>query len=240
MRFVQQRHRRARPSAPPGAAEGLPVRPVSVRFLLAELPEDCDDPHFECAATTRWRGVLDFDPSWVLAQSRRGQPPDPLHSSPTPLGGGPAPAKRPMRWRAFGGIRPPSHRGSTAGPEASDPDADRVAQAALLHGLGRWALAAVDPEGMVRWFALEDAHERRGLELREWGVELNCLGTTLAQRWGCDPLVADATWLHDVGSESDLPGVTTRCAWVGFERLIASRKRLPGLCTPPKPAGRQS
>ncbi len=197
--------------------EGLPVRPVSVRFLLAELPEDCDDPHFECAATTRWRGVLDFDPSWVLAHSRRGQSPDPLRFiADTPWwGAGTREATDELvrLWRHSVAVALAARR---LAREANDPDADRVARAGLLHGLGRWAVAALDPEGMARWFAVEDAHERRAFELREWGVELNCLGHTLAQRWGCDPLVADANWLHDVGSESELPSVNDplRLDWI--------------------------
>ena len=42
--------------------------------------------------------------------------------------------------------------------EAGDPDADRVARAGLLHGIGRWAVAAVDPEWLVSW--LEEADPR--------------------------------------------------------------------------------
>ena len=80
--------------------------------------------------------------------------------------------------------------------EADDPESERVARAGLLHGLGLWAVAAVDPDWLASWLAEADPRRRREAERLALGTDLTSLGRTLAERWGCDPLVADAAWLH--------------------------------------------
>jgi signal transduction histidine kinase len=80
--------------------------------------------------------------------------------------------------------------------DAEDRDPDRVARAGLLHNLGLWAAAAVDPEWLVRWLADESASLRHRRERVDLGLERRELGRRLAERWGCDRLVVDAAWLH--------------------------------------------
>ena len=94
---------------------------------------------------------------------------------------------------AFGGRR---DRGPRTGREADDPDPDAIAAAGQLSSLGCWAVAAVEPEWLVAWWGLEDPHRRRELESDDLGMDLGELGRPLAERWGCDPLVVDAAWLH--------------------------------------------
>ncbi len=219
MRSVQQRTpRHPRSSRRLSRAEGLPARPATARYLLAALPEESDEPRFEFSATTRWRAVLDFDPSWALAESRLGRSPDPLQFIadqpwwPTTSREGVEALSR--LWRHSAAVALAARR---LAREANDPDPEAVARAGMLHGLGRWAIAALDPEWLARWFALEDVQERRALEVRELGVELHCLGRTLSERWGCEPLIADAAWLHDLAVPVDVPTVAEP-ARVGFIR----------------------
>ena len=86
--------------------------------------------------------------------------------------------------------------------EADDPDPEAIATAGLLCSLGCWAVAAVEPEWLPAWWSLEDPHRRRRKEHDDLGMDLGELGRRLAERWGCDPLVVDAAWLHaDHGGE---------------------------------------
>ena len=80
--------------------------------------------------------------------------------------------------------------------DAGDPDPDVIAEAGQLCGLGCWAVAAVEPEWLVAWWRLEGPHRRRQKEHDDLGTDLADLGRRLAERWGCDPLVVDAAWLH--------------------------------------------
>ena len=80
--------------------------------------------------------------------------------------------------------------------ECGDPDPEQVARAGLLHGLGRWAVAAVDPQWLADWFAEAEPQRRLDFERTTLETEVASLGRVLAERWGCDPLVVDAAWLH--------------------------------------------
>ena len=181
-----------------GRLEGLPLRPASARFFLSEIPEDSDDLRRELSKTVRWRAMTELEPAWGLAIARQGVAPDPLILLadrpwwPTTSREGVDALSR--LWRHSLAVSLAAHR---LAREANDPDPDRVARAGFLHGLGRWAVAAIDPEWLARWDSTEAPEARRALELRDLGAELSSLGRTLAERWECDPLVADATWLYD-------------------------------------------
>jgi signal transduction histidine kinase len=81
--------------------------------------------------------------------------------------------------------------------DRGDRDPDQLVRAGLLHGLGRWAAAAVDPDWFARWLNENDREARRRLELADLGTDLADLGRRLAERWGCDALIVDSAWLHD-------------------------------------------
>ena len=91
--------------------------------------------------------------------------------------------------------------------EAGDPDPEAVARAGQLCGLGWWAVAAVDPEWLVSWWRQDDPRRRERMERADLGSDLDDLGRRLAERWGCDPLVVDAAWLH-----ADRDGTLNRAA----------------------------
>ena len=79
--------------------------------------------------------------------------------------------------------------------EAGDPDPEAVARAGRLCSLGCWAVAAVDPDGCLAGGA-RTTRLRERMEQDDLGSDLGDLGRRLAERWGCDPLVVDAAWLH--------------------------------------------
>jgi signal transduction histidine kinase len=146
------------------------------------------------------RSLSDVDPGWVLAE----------HTSPRPFDLLGLVADRPW-WQAgalSGQATEPFQRlwrHSVAvsfavralAREAGDPSPDQLVRAGLLHGLGRWAVAAVDPQWIVHWLGEKDPQLRRRQERADLGSELSDLGRRLAQRWGCESLVVDAAWLHD-------------------------------------------
>jgi signal transduction histidine kinase len=176
---------------------GLPLRPGTARFVLAEVPEDLvESPPSDLAGMTRWRAVVDFDPGWAVAGAIDSGMAEPLRLvadrpwwPSTSRAGSDALSRL---WRHAAAVALAARR---LAREANDPEPDRVARAGLLHSLGLWAISALDPEWLARWFAITELQERRDLELRELGMESGALGRMLAERWGCDPLVADAAWL---------------------------------------------
>ncbi|WP_165252674.1 ATP-binding protein [Paludisphaera soli] len=176
----------------------LPVRPQSVRAVMAALaaePEGDD----EAAVDRASRALLDVDPGWQLAESspaRRGRVLARAADSawwPSTLAVGPAAEALQRLWR---------HAAATAlacrnlAREHDDRDPAGLIRAGLLHGLGRWAVAAVDPDWLARWMAEPDRDARRRREAVDLGADLRDVGRRIAERWGCEPLVVDAAWLH--------------------------------------------
>jgi signal transduction histidine kinase len=188
------------------------LRPATARFVIAESPDEPDDGRFDLAETTRWRSVTDLDPGWVLSRSREAGPVDP-HSLVADRPWWPATSRDGADalvhlWRHSVAV---SLAAGRLAREAGDPDPDRIARAGLLRGLGCWVVAALDPDWLARWLSARDPGDRRAIELRDLGCESDDLGRDLAERWGCDPLIADAAWLHsdpDQGLEhaADEPG----------------------------------
>ena len=104
-----------------------------------------------------------------------------------------------------------------------------------MHGLGRWAVAAIDPQWLADWLAEPVVARRREIERRTLGTELTSLGRVLAERWGCDPLVVDAAWLHD-GHDRALNGCASdpkRLALI--QEAFAWAERTPWALDTPEP-----
>ena len=206
-------------------SDALPMRPASARQVLAGFLED--DPSSSLEAATLPPSTA-TDPAWALEVSRSGgKPLDPLSTL----------ARH--RWWTLSSTSVPTAevlgrlwRHSTAvafaarrlAREAGDADPEAVARAGLLHALGLWVLAAASPETLVAWYEATDPGKRRNLERHWLGVDASSLGRTLAVRWGCEPLVVDAAWLHaDLGADlngcSDQP---TRLALIQQAYAMAS------------------
>jgi signal transduction histidine kinase len=176
--------------------DGLPLRPTSVRFLLGALPED-EDPALEPPDIPRSQLITEIDPGWALAQCAQGAAFDPLLVVAerrwwSDLG--PAAAEALLHhWRHSVAVCQAARR---LAREAGDPDPDQVARAGLLHGLGRWAAAAIDVQWLLDWIARDDPQRRLTFERETLGTEAASLGRLLAERWGCESLLVDAAWLH--------------------------------------------
>lgn len=179
--------------------DGLPLRPTTVRLLLGNVPEGTGLPSPELLASPRFRAGSELDPGWVLAEAHPGASFRPLElvetSSWWSIRSGAATDALHRLWRHAVAVSQAAQR---LARERGDGEAGvtRLARAGLLHGLGSWALAALEPEWLVEWFSVPDRRERRSLEVRHLGMEVPSIGRYLAERWGCDPLVADAAWLH--------------------------------------------
>ena len=192
--------------------DGLPIRPASAR--LGSSPPPGDDPGPIATATARPTSPTLADPGWAVERSRAGVGRlDPLEVVADRgwwpgLPAGATPDALARLWRHAAAVSIAARRLAI---EADDPDPDAVARAGLLHNLGLWAVAAVDPARLPAWFAARDGAARRALERRWLGVEAADLGHHLARRWGCEPLVADAAWLHsdpagDLNPGTEQPG----------------------------------
>ena len=184
--------------------DGLPLRPASVRLTLDALPEEADPlvPGADLPGRAPRSACAEVDPGWVLASARFGPSFDPLELiAARPwwpmLSGGEHEALTRL-WRHSVAVSQAARR---LAKDAHDPEPERVARAALLHNLGLWAVAAVDPDWLTGWLAEPVPEARLAREYRDLGSESTTLGRRLAERWGCDPLVADAAWLH-----ADRPG----------------------------------
>jgi signal transduction histidine kinase len=177
--------------------DALPMRPSSARQVLAVvLDEDTDSP----SAITQLPPSTTTDPAWAVELSRKGARPfDPLSTLaehrwwPTSASAGPVAAALARLWRHSTAV---SFAARRLARDAGDPDPGAVARAGLLHGLGLWALAWVSPEVLVAWTEATEPASRRELEWKWLGADASSLGRTLALRWGCEPLVVDAAWLH--------------------------------------------
>lgn len=177
--------------------ERLPLRPATPRSILNEAPDTGEETGPGLAESARSRAVLELDPGWQAIRSNGRGPGDPLEivaSTPWwPLHSRGVEDALATLWRHDLAVSLAARR---LAREHGDRDPDAVARAAMLHGLGRWAVAAVDPEWIERWLAILEPSERLALELQEIGCELGALGQRLAKRWGLEPLAIDATWLH--------------------------------------------
>ena len=191
--------------------EALPMRPASARQVLAGVRDDDASPPTEAADLPSSTAT---DPAWAVELSRKGgRALDPLATLaehrwwPSPSTGPVAEALARL-WRHSLAV---SFAARRLARDSGDPDPEAVARAGLLHALGLWALAAVAPEALVGWFEEADPAARRDLERRKLGVDAPSLGRDLASRWGCEPLVVDAAWLH-ADLDADLNGCSDQPA----------------------------
>ena len=206
--------------------ERLPLRPATARFLLGEWPEEPDEAFTADVASPRRRAVLDLDPAWAIAQARAGGAAEALaliaESPWWPTLSRESADVLTRLWRHDLAVSLAARR---LAREAEDADPDAVARAGLLHGLGRWLVAAVEPEWLVSWLVVDDPGARRLMEVREFGMDLERLGREHAERLGCDRLVVDANWLSgtfDKGLEG-LAAEPRRVVIVRQARRLASR-----------------
>jgi signal transduction histidine kinase len=186
------------------------MRPFSARLILQAVDDDPESRAPGWSDSSRLLSTLDLDPACALARSRSSSSPlaDPLslvaESSWWPSVSEAGNEAFQRLWRHAVAVSQAARR---LARETGDTDPSRVARAGLLHGLGLWAVAALDPEWFATWLADADPGVRRDRERQLLETELPTIGRTLAERWGADPLVADAAWLH-----ADRDGRLNGCA----------------------------
>jgi signal transduction histidine kinase len=197
----------------------LPIRPATARQVLGSFPDEPVEPGSYPADWPKPAAICEIDPGWVLAETVAPEPPDPLEllaSLPwwpaASASAGHAEAIQRL-WRHSVAV---SIAARWIAKESDDPAPDRLVKAGLLHGLGRWAVAAVDPDWIARWLAEGDPRTRRQREVADLGSDLCEIGRRLAERWGCDPLIVEAAWLHADPSET-------------LARLATEPDRLPAI-----------
>jgi signal transduction histidine kinase len=183
----------------------LPIRPATARQVLGSFP---DEPIEAGSLPPDWpkmAAIREIDPGWVLAEAAAPALPDPLELlaalpwwPAVSASAGHAEAIQRL-WRHSVAV---SIAARWIAKESDDPVPDRLVRAGLLHGLGRWAVAAVDPDWIARWLAEGDPRTRRQREIADLGSDLCEIGRRLAERWGCDPLIVEAAWLHADASET--------------------------------------
>jgi len=166
---------------------------------MAPLPEQPDD-ETGGQLTSKSRAVCQLDPGWILAHASAAGAVSPLAVIaetpwwPATVAAGPTAEFMERLWRHSVAV---GQAARSLAKDANDPDPDAVGRAGLLCRLGCWAVAAIDPEWMTRWWHETNALERRQRELNDLGTDLDDLGRRLAERWGCEPLAIDAAWLHN-------------------------------------------
>lgn len=178
----------------------LPVRAQTARLAATgDGPAIAGAAEDEPSSPPLARALPDLDPGWLAAESAGRGRADALAIAadspwwPAPPADGPEAEALQALWR---------HSVAAAlacrslARERGDPDPASLIRAGMLHGLGRWAVAAVDLAWFARWRAEPDLDARRRLERAELGSELRDLGRRLAERWGLEPLAVDAAWLH--------------------------------------------
>ncbi len=211
--------------------EGLPLRPSTARLVLSASEDADDSDSLVSGEVGRVPTPAELDPGWVLARpARAGDRPTFLETVATHpwwqagVAGGPVGSALDRLWKYSVAVAFAARR---AAREAEDPDPDAVGRAGLLHRLGLWAVAAIQPDRLVAWMGAEDAERRRALESRWLGTSLTGEARRLAARWGLEPLMIEVAWLHGEGDEDLLPG-TDDPARLGFVRRgIALAERTP-------------
>ena len=214
--------------------DAIPLRPLTARTVRrarwlgeAERRRSRSKSHAQDALDLPARPGLDAvaKPVWT-------RPVDPLaliaETPWWPASG--RPDRPPTFWAGSGGTPSRSAMAARAlAREANDPDPDGVARAGLLCRLGCWAVAAVDPEWMARWWHEPGQPARRQREIADLGTDLDDLGRRLAERWGCEPLAVDAAWLHDAhGRRSSECGRRARPAGLYPAKRAAGPNKPPG------------
>jgi signal transduction histidine kinase len=218
-------HRRQLSRAPEDLAgrvsrlDHLPLRAATARAVLNSLPEAASDEWHDIPDSGKARSVFELDPGWAQAIACSPARFSPLQIVadacwwPVSSSGSAVEEMIARLWRHSVAV---SIAARQLARDAGDSDPGGVARASLLCRLGCWAVASVDPEWLLRWWQDESPALRRQREIADLGTELDDLGRRLAERWGCDPLVIDAAWLHSdrTGALRQAASQATRLAYI--------------------------
>jgi signal transduction histidine kinase len=179
--------------------ERLPLRPLSARLVSVDLGQgDSIEDGTNRGESPKTRLICELDPGWVQWLCRGGSIDSRVSLAETgwwPRGtaSGDTAEVLGLLWRHSVAVGVAARR---LAHEHGDLDPDAVGRAGLLSRLGWWAIAACEPDWLVRWWQAEELADRRRVEAAAVGTGWDDLGRRLAERWQLDPLVTDAAWLH--------------------------------------------
>jgi signal transduction histidine kinase len=178
----------------------LPLRPVTARVVSRAGDASGDDESTGSEFDySQLRSTCELDPGWVQSMHARVDRLDALsviaEAAWWPIAAMPGPVTDVLGllWRHSVAVATAAR---WLARDAGERDPDQVARAGLLSRLGCWAVAAVEPDWLVRWWQVTDSVNRRKFEIADLGTDLDDLGRRLAERWGLSPLTIDAVWLH--------------------------------------------
>jgi signal transduction histidine kinase len=169
----------------------LPVRAATAYEFLHTLQDS------EASSDRTGLLIAPLDPAWMLERSRKGDAAsldlliaerdwwpalDPESSAAlNQLWGHSLLAAASARWLAA---------------QAGLSDPEPLIRAAMLHRLGLWILAAQAPEHLAQYLAMPQSQARRDAAIAWLGADVDWVGRHWAERWDCEALLIEATWLH--------------------------------------------
>lgn len=196
-----------RSSLPWRRLRGLPARAASSRRTLdvvsLELAKGKELQAIHPDDSVEWKALLEIDPAWAEARSRRAEKGDdaPRNGDPlefvaerswwTPLPRGSAAFEARERLWRHSVAHSSAARRLARKQGFSQDDGERLARACLIHSLGLWAVAAVAPEVLAEITTVEEPSRRADLERRRLGADSLAIGLDLARAWRFDPLTID-------------------------------------------------
>ena len=189
------------------------------------LPDEPDDEWQDIPETGKTRSLVELDPGWAQL-SRAPARQSPLNRS----------LRRPVAREATGGedqdMLTRLWRHSVAvsiaarwlARDAGDPDPPAVARAGMLCRLGCWAVAAIEPDWLLRWWQDESRSAPRPCVCRSRSRSRRSGPPPGRAPWGCDSLVIDAAWLHsDRGRATSSRRCPTRASGVHSRSIPLGR-----------------
>ena len=184
---------RPRPARPPPPSSGW----TGCRSARLGAVDARRDPRRPTPDPPRGHPATELDPGWTLARLRTTGPVDP----PAIVADHPWWPRRSTESgaQALGRLwrhASVSLAARSLAREANDPDPEPARPRGAL--ASAWPLGARRGRSRAARLLAGDAGARAATRPRGplAGLDVDALGRTLAARWGCGPLVADAAWLH--------------------------------------------
>lgn len=126
---------------------------------MGSLADESSDDDLDPVESPKIQAAIGLDPGWTLARSSVDLRISPLEMLaargwwPKVVSSGPVAELLGRLWRHSVAV---GFAARGLAREIGDPDPEAVAIAGQLCDLGRWAVAAIEPEWLLSWWRLED------------------------------------------------------------------------------------